>query len=148
MSIILGAIQTLVSESVETALIVGTGTQARLQAEALLLVRSIKQIEIWGRNVEKANVLSGELSNYFPDCVFKVTNNLAKSTPEVNVIVVATGAKEPIIQSDWLRPGQHITSVGSDDNTKCEIAPEALVSARVFVDAISSGKTMEIPAAR
>lgn len=40
----------------------------------------------------------------------------------------------------WLRSGQHITSVGSDDSSKCEIAPGALASARIFVDSILSEK--------
>lgn len=132
--------QTLAPPNAETALIVGTGRQARLQVEALLLVRPIKTIEIWGRNFGKARALSAELSDRFSGCDFKASNDLTKSTPAADVIVTATSAKEPVIRAEWVRPGQHITSVGADDATKCEIAPEVLAAARVFVDAISSGK--------
>jgi len=132
--------QTFAPKAAKTTLIVGTGTQARLQVEALLLVRKIHRIEIWGRDVGKAEALRAKLSAQFPKCQFNTSNDLTKSVPIADVIITATGAKEPIVEAEWIRPGQHITSVGADDETKCEIAPEALVSAAVFVDSVCSAK--------
>lgn len=132
--------QLFAPRNARSALIVGTGVQARLQAEALLLILPIERIEIWGRNDDNANALTTELSSCFTNCRFNMTVDLACSVHEADVIVTATGAKEPIIQEDWLRLGQHLTSVGSDDASKCEIAPKAFASAQVFVDAIATAK--------
>ena len=135
----------LAPETAQSALIVGTGMQAHLQAEALLLSRDIKRVHVWGRDIGKADALCEKLAKKFPKICVHVTHDLAVSVPSADVIVTATGAREPIIQADWIRAGQHITSVGSDDATKCEIAPSALSLADVYVDAQSSGEAYGVP---
>ena len=128
----------LAPEDASSALIVGTGAQARLQAKALSLVRPIKNLQIWGRSAAKALILKHELESDFQSVEVSVADNLQTAVSEVDVIVAATGAKQPVIQADWIKPGQHITSTGSDDTTKCEIDPAVLKSANVYVDAKSS----------
>lgn len=124
----------LAPQSARSALIVGTGTQARLQAEALLAVRAIKTFKIWGRDRAKASELCLSLESRLTGVSLQVVDDLPTAVAKTDVIVTATGAKEPLIQADWLRPGHHITSVGSDDTTKCEIDPEILKDSEVFVD--------------
>ena len=50
------------------------------------------------------------------------------------MLLTATGARAPLVPGDWLRPGCHVTAVGADDATKCELDATALSRARVFVD--------------
>jgi ornithine cyclodeaminase len=51
------------------------------------------------------------------------------------VLVTATSSTEPLVESEWLAPGIHVTAVGADDPWKCELAPECLSRAdRVVVD--------------
>lgn len=126
------------AKQAQSALIVGTGMQARLQAEALLLVRPIKVLKIWGRARHKACEMRDMLHEAWPDIQVDLAEDLANTVPHVDVIVAATGAKEPVIHADWVRPGQHITSVGSDDMTKCEIDPAILTHADVYVDSTDS----------
>jgi ornithine cyclodeaminase len=42
--------------------------------------------------------------------------------------VTVTPAREPVVRAAWLRPGQHLTAVGSDGPDKQEL--EAAVVAR------------------
>ena len=49
-----------------SALIVGTGVQAKLQAEALILVRPIRQLKIWGRSARKVSAMVEDLRHAFP----------------------------------------------------------------------------------
>lgn len=135
----------LVPNDAKTALIVGTGSQARLQTEALLLMRSMSMVQIWGRDKAKVQALIRTLKRQFPATGFEEATDLERAVRASDAIVAATGAKKPLIHPDWLRPGQHITSVGSDDATKCEIHPAALASAQVFVDSRSSGKAFGTP---
>ena len=44
------------------AAIFGAGVQARLQLEALTLVRPIKQARIWARDIDKAQLVANELT--------------------------------------------------------------------------------------
>ncbi|MEJ2018411.1 MAG: ornithine cyclodeaminase family protein [Maritimibacter sp.] len=121
-----------------SALIVGTGTQARLQAEALLAVCTIKTLHVWGRDRAKAGELCRSLGALQTGVTVQIADDLSASVAWADVIVTATGAKDPLIQAGWIRPGQHITCVGSDDTTKCEIDPAILKDAEVFVDAKAS----------
>ena len=51
-----------------------------------------------------------------------------------DVLITATQAREPLVEGQWLRDGAHITAVGADDATKCELDATALRRAKVFVD--------------
>lgn len=134
------AARLLAPEEVSNALVIGTGAQALLQAKALLLVRPIKTIEVWGRDGEKAAHLVERLEKDHQGIRIRVAEDLPRSASVADVIVVATGAKSPVLQAEWLRPGQHITSVGSDDATKCELDPQIFASAQVFVDSKDSAQ--------
>ena len=46
-----------------------------------------------------------------------------------DIIVTTTPATEPVLKADWLQPGQHVTAMGSDQHSKNEIEPAALVEA-------------------
>jgi ornithine cyclodeaminase len=102
-------------------------------------------LRIWGRDEAKVQSLILALKGQFPATDFTAATDLEKAARTSDVIVTATGAKEPLIQHAWLRPGQHVTSVGSDDATKCEIDPAALVEAQVYVEARSSGEAFGTP---
>lgn len=128
----------LAPEDATSALIVGSGTPARLQAEALMMVRPIKFLRIWGRSDTAVEGLVRDLQHSFPSVEILKTGDLPSAVKQSDVIVTTTGAKEPLIRAEWVRQGQHITSVGSDDTTKCEIDPAILKNAHVYVDAVES----------
>ena len=50
-----------------------------------------------------------------------------------DIVVTTTPATAPILEADWLRPGQHVTAMGSDQAGKNEIEPEALGAADLYV---------------
>jgi ornithine cyclodeaminase/alanine dehydrogenase-like protein (mu-crystallin family) len=135
----------LVPVDAANALVVGTGMQARLQVEALLLSRSVQQIAVWGRDPQKSEQLRDDLAKTHPETEFSLAGDLAEAVPLADVILTATAAKDPVIDANWLRPGQHITSVGSDDATKCEIDPQVMAKANIFVDACTSGEAFGSP---
>ncbi|WP_208354492.1 ornithine cyclodeaminase family protein [Pseudaestuariivita rosea] len=131
-------VKLLAPEDATSALIVGTGAQARLQAEALMFVRPIKYLSIWGRSAAKVTAMVRDLQLAFPAVDIRGMDNLPAAINRAQIILTATGAKEPVIRAEWIKRGQHITSVGSDDTTKCEIDPAILKDADVYVDAIES----------
>jgi ornithine cyclodeaminase len=49
------------------------------------------------------------------------------------VIVTTTPAKAPILRADWLRSGQHVTAMGSDQHDKNELEPGCLGRADAYV---------------
>jgi ornithine cyclodeaminase len=54
--------------------------------------------------------------------------------------MTTTAARAPLVRGEWLREGQHITAIGADDRTKCELDPASMLRARVFVDSWRSAE--------
>jgi ornithine cyclodeaminase len=62
----------------------------------------------------------------------------AAATPEevcrqADIIITATPSKQPLIRSEWLRPGHHVTALGSDSPGKQELDPACLALADLVV---------------
>jgi ornithine cyclodeaminase len=115
----------------ESAAIFGAGIQARLQLQALTLVRPIRRAVIWARDPARAQRAARESSDTLGIPVD------AASSPEAackgaDIIVTTTPAEQPILKAAWIRPGQHVTAMGSDAEHKNEIEP-ALLARSVYV---------------
>lgn len=118
-------------EIVETAGVLGTGEQARLQIEAARLVRPFSRVLVWGRDAGKAEAcaadIAGTLGVNARACV-----DPAEVVRESQLVVTTTAARAPILKRDWLHPGLHITAMGSDMEGKQEIDPAALGDAALY----------------
>ncbi len=134
------AARVLAPKRVITASVLGSGVQAYWQAMALYRERPFKVLNVWARDADKADALATRLRADLPGTDVAVREREA-AIREADVILTATGARDPIIPGAWLRPGQHITAVGADDATKCELDAEALIRARVFVDELETART-------
>ena len=121
--------------NVKTAAVLGAGTQAYWQPLALYRERPFTTLLIWARSLQKAEQLSTRLSVELPDVDIRCSSDIEHTVRSADVLITATLAREPLVQGAWLRQGLHITAVGADDATKCELDATALRRARVFVDA-------------
>eukprot|EP00873_Tetraselmis_striata_P032396 jgi/Tetstr1/452660/TSEL_039696.t1 len=119
-------------ENSESAAIIGAGMQAKLQLEALALVRPIKKAVIWARDRGKAEDLARHAS-----LKLKIAA-LVASGPETavrgaDIVVTTTPATEPLVMAEWIEPGQHVTAMGSDAEHKNEIDPALVKKADLYV---------------
>jgi ornithine cyclodeaminase len=119
--------------------IVGTGVQARLQLQHLASVTPCRDVLAWGRS-------PGKLAAYRSDMTaagfhVETAQTAAELPATCNLIVTATAARAPLLFADQVRPGTHITAVGSDTPDKQELDPGILALAdRVVADSISQCK--------
>lgn len=139
----------LAPELVTTAGVFGTGVQARLQMQAAHLVRPFERVLVHGRDPAKAAACASDLAasigieaEVCPDG----KTLLARS----QLVVTTTPARTPVLMSDWVHPGLHITAMGSDQSGKNEIDPRALARCDLFVaDRLSQSEVSgELEAAR
>ncbi|MGO7908878.1 ectoine utilization protein EutC [Rhizobium leguminosarum] len=119
-------------ENASVAAIFGAGMQARLQLEALTLVRPIREARIWARDAAKAEAVATELAAKlgFP---VTATPDARGAVTGADLIVTTTPSETPIIEAGWLEPGQHLTAMGSDAEHKNEIDPAAIAGADLYV---------------
>ncbi|WP_227418904.1 ectoine utilization protein EutC [Roseitranquillus sediminis] len=122
----------LAREDAATVTVLGAGLQARMQLRALALVRPLEAATIWARNHEKAKAAATELAQElgFP---VGATLDPAEAVSLADIVVTTTPAAEPILMADWLRPGQHVTAMGSDQVGKNEIEPACIARADIYV---------------
>jgi ornithine cyclodeaminase len=117
----------------------GTGHQAFYEVEALSRVRKLNRISVVGRNAEKTEAL-----------VRRLREMGLSATPErpepacrgADLVVTATASREPLFDADWIAPGTHISSMGSDGVGKQELPPELLARAALFCDLPSQSRTI------
>ena len=114
------------------AAIFGAGVQARLQLEALTLVRPIAEARIWARDTAKAQASAQTLREELGILV-RAETDPEKAVSGADVIVTTTPAERPILKAGWLSPGQHVTAMGSDAEHKNEIEPAAIARANLYV---------------
>jgi ornithine cyclodeaminase len=111
--------------------VVGAGVQARMQAEAIALVRPLKRIKVWGRTPDRALACAAEITRR-TGIEAHACADLQALARLADIIVTTTPARQPLLMADWLRPGQHITAMGSDAEHKNELDPAILACASLF----------------
>ncbi|MFK7946442.1 MAG: ornithine cyclodeaminase family protein [Saprospiraceae bacterium] len=134
-----GAIITdfVAAKSAKTVAVIGTGIQAFNQVHALAHLRTIETVVIYGRNIEKANLLKAKLTTIHPTIPFKIVETVEEAVKSSEIILTTTSSKSALVKGEWLTKGQHITAVGSDDTFKHEIDLECFEKANhIFVDSL------------
>lgn len=128
------AARVLAPKEVRTASVLGAGAQAYWQCMALHRERPFTRLLVWARNGDKAEALRRRFLGELPGVDICVESDLEGAVRRADVLICATAARDPFVRGDWLHDGQHITAVGADDPSKCELDISALRRARVFVD--------------
>ena len=132
----------LAPRKIDNVGVIGTGVQARMQLEMLCSVVEAKSALIWGRNEAKVGKMIGELKLSAALLAAGMEVRAAESVEELadqsRLIVTATSAHEPVLRADQVRPGTHITAMGSDDDGKQELDVALLAKAdRIVADSVS-----------
>ncbi len=115
-----------------TLLMVGTGVLAPHLIRAHATVRPISRVLIWGRNPDKAASV-GELLVEDKISV-SLVENLRIAVPQADIISCATLSREPLIQGEWLAPGQHLDLVGGFTPEMREADDACVKRSRVYCD--------------
>ncbi len=113
-------------------LMVGTGNLAPHLIAAHATVRPITDICIWGRRKEAAEKLAASLAT--SSFSVNLSNDLEEAVGQADVISCATLAIDPLVEGQWLLPGQHLDLVGAYKPDMREVDSEAVMRADVYVD--------------
>jgi ornithine cyclodeaminase len=111
--------------------ILGAGYQGRMQLEYLKPVVPCRDVMVWGLNQEELDAYTKEMTpkGYRIQTTFK-TGDVANTC---NLIVTATPSKKALLTAEQIKPGTHITAMGSDTPDKIELDPAILQKADIIV---------------
>ena len=112
-------------------LVVGAGALAPHLIKAHAANRPITHVEIWNRDVAKAERLAAQLDGSLS---VKAAPDLQAAVARADIISAATLSTEPLIKGAWLQPGAHVDLVGGFTPEMREADDDCIRRASVFVD--------------
>lgn len=108
--------------------LIGTGGQAQCQLEAMLSVRPLKEVRVYGRNPQKtqefACQMNRQFSHYGTQIIPVASGNQA--VEDADLIITVTTATSPVFDGDKVKPGCTISGVGSYQHHMQELPASVL----------------------
>lgn len=133
------ATDVLAREDASVLTVIGTGHQAAFEASAIARIRSIEKVLVVGRNADRAEAFSGGLQKKGMAAEVCDAETACRSA---DIIVTATTANAPLFHAEWVKPGTHISSMGSDATGKKELPTELYPNASLFCDLPSQSRSI------
>jgi len=123
-------------KSINSIGVLGTGIQARMQVEYLQSITPCREISVWGRTPERVEEYTREMTALgFNVTSLESPGEVAKSS---NLLITTTPSVTPLLFTEDINPGTHITAMGSDTDTKQELDSTILARADILIaDSIS-----------
>lgn len=114
--------------------IIGTGKQALAQVAAVVAVRPIRSIRVFGRHKgRRSNFVSRTRQEFNLEVVEAAS--IREAVQGAQIITTATRATEPFLTADMISRGAHINSIGAIVATRAEVAEDVLARCdQVVVD--------------
>ncbi len=123
-----------------TLAVIGTGFQARTQIEAVLAVRPIREVRCWSRNRDRRDEFARTCAEEFGVDVI-APETAEQAVRDAAIVVTATYAKDPVVESGWIAAGAHVNAMGSNNPQRREIPAELVARAELIaVDSISQAR--------
>ncbi|MFC9228524.1 ornithine cyclodeaminase family protein [Streptomyces decoyicus] len=111
-----------------TLAVFGTGEQARLQALWLARLRPLGPVLVHGRTPDKARALCEALAAHG----LAARPATAAEAARADMITTTTPATSPVLDAAMVRPGAHVTGIGTDMPHKNELPPALFHRARLI----------------
>ena len=113
--------------------IIGNGEQAMRHVHAMMAVRSIDNITVWGRDAGRSACFA-EAVEAATGIPAQSCGSSATAVSGADIICTTTAAKSPVLFGKDLKAGQHVNLVGAAIPTAAEIDDEAVAKGRFYVD--------------
>lgn len=127
------ATRTLARSESHVLTVLGCGEEAHVHIPAMLAVRPIKTVIVWGRNADKAAAFVAHLK--LPkDVEARAEPSAEKAVGAADIVCTVTSAATPILNGAWIKPGTHLNLVGSAVATTAEVDSTCVKRARFYVD--------------
>jgi len=125
------AADVLAPRTIRTVGVLGSGLQARYQIQCLRSVREFHEIVAWSPTRAHLDAYCSEMRGAGIEA--RAAGSPREVCFEADVVITATPSREALVRPDWLRPGLHVTALGSDAPGKQELDPACLTRADLLV---------------
>lgn len=123
----------------QSAAIIGCGTQAHYQLEALSACFPLQDVRVFDVDQARAEAFARSVKSSMLDC--RPTASVAAACEGVDICVTCTTSKVPVLTRDMTLRGCFVAAVGADNPEKQEIEPALMERARILVDDVDACAT-------
>src|SRR5512146_1842904 len=113
--------------------LLGYGEQAQTHARAMTKIRNVETITVWGRSPDRARAFAEKMQSELAIPV-RPAPDVRDAVADADIVCTVSSAPEPILKSEWVRPGTHLNVVGSSYAGPAEIDNDLVVRSRFIVD--------------
>lgn len=117
----------------------GAGVQGRTQLEAACSVRRIEQVWIFDPAKDQADAFAHQMAGVgeIPEDL-RIANSPEQALADADIVCTATTSNSPVFDDAQIKPGTHISAVGSYTPEMQEVPASTVARAMVVVDSRSA----------
>ena len=133
------AIDLLARPDSRVVAVFGAGAQGRTQLEAACSVRKIEKAWVFDPSLERAETMVKEMAGKgFVPSDLRVANSSKQAISDADIVCTATTSSTPVFTDADLKPGTHVSAIGSYTPEMQEVPAETVARALVVVDSRSA----------
>ena len=118
----------------EVLTVIGTGALAPYMALAHAVTRPLRQINVFGRNADKAETTAATIRKSLPEIRVRAVSDLPEAVRSAHIVCTVTSSKTPVLHGAWVSDGTHLDLVGGFTPDAREADDQAIARARVYLD--------------
>jgi len=111
----------------------GVGAQGETQLEGVCAVRPIKRAFVITNNDPREQAFLQKMRTKL-GIELILTGDVKTSLEQSDIVITATNSRTPLFEGKWVKPGTHITAIGSYKPDARELDTETIKRSRVFLD--------------
>ncbi|GAA2095482.1 ornithine cyclodeaminase family protein [Actinomadura alba] len=117
----------------DTLGVIGAGAQAGMVVRGLAALRRHDSVVVCDLSADRARAFTAE-AEAMTCAPARVVATPRQITAAAATVIIATWAREPLLDLPDVPPGCHVTSLGADEPGKRELSADLLRGATLFVD--------------
>lgn len=121
--------------------VIGAGSQAAAHIRALAAIRKLASVRIFSRRPGPCAALAGLLAKEL-SLPIAAAGSIEQALVDADIVCTTTSHQhqQPLVTAAHLKPGVHINAVGGSTVHACEIDPQLLVDAWIYVDHLDGAR--------
>jgi ornithine cyclodeaminase/alanine dehydrogenase-like protein (mu-crystallin family) len=126
------AAASLAAPDASIAAIIGTGTQAYTQLWALSVVRDLREVRVYSRDLDRRASFAQRVQPLIAGTCQPAPDPRTAVTG-ADIVVLATSSHVPVLDAAWLSPGTYITTLGPKQQGRAEFGLDLPAAAELVV---------------
>jgi len=124
----------LARQDAKVVAMIGTGRQARTQLEAICAVRGVERIKATSIDPSSQRLRFAEQMSEKLSVKVEIMDSAKEAVKGADVVLLATTAKQPVIEAGWIAEGAHVSSIQTLGPDTREVGTDLVTRSKIVCD--------------